>query len=421
MSTALVISHAHPDFSKGGAEVAAYNLFSGLNRLEGWDAYLLARHGLPGLKRPGTPFVMHGQGREILYDGGTDHFYYSNREHEALFGQFIELLETIQPDVVHFHHYWNVGVEWILAVKRYSPTVPVVVTLHEYLAICLQNGQMLKTNGQLCHRSAPTLCHSCLPHYGVTDLFLREHYLKSFFSKVDLFVAPSHFLKQRYVDWGLPAERIEVRENAQDYRAIDLAPPTAAATDKPRLRFAYFGQLNPFKGIDLLLDAFTRLPEELQDAVYLEIHGGMNADLPEQFRNKVDGLLETTHRNVRHYGPYAPEDQHKLMDGIDWLIIPSIWWENSPMVIQEAFMHGKPVICADIGGMAEKVADGVNGLHFRARNATDLARVVELAATTPGLWEKLSAGIVRPPSIEESAAQHVELYASLAASADATA
>ncbi len=53
------------------------------------------------------------------------------------------------------------------------------------------------------------------------------------------------------------------------------------------------------------------------------------------------------------------------MQSIDWMIMPSIWWENSPIVIQEAFFHGRPIICSNIGGMAEKIADGVNGLHFR--------------------------------------------------------
>lgn len=87
------------------------------------------------------------------------------------------------------------------------------------------------------------------------------------------------------------------------------------------------------------------------------------------------------------------------------------------MVIQEAFLHGRPVICGDIGGMAEKVEDGVTGLHFRARNAADLARVLKKAATTPGLWNTLAANIVRPPTTVESAQEHGALYEQLIESA----
>jgi glycosyltransferase involved in cell wall biosynthesis len=81
------------------------------------------------------------------------------------------------------------------------------------------------------------------------------------------------------------------------------------------------------------------------------------------------------------------------MANLDWVVVPSVWWENSPLVIQEAFHFGKPVICSDIGGMAEKVRDGVDGLHFRAADPRSLAEVIRTAAKTPGLWDRLRAGI----------------------------
>ena len=79
------------------------------------------------------------------------------------------------------------------------------------------------------------------------------------------------------------------------------------------------------------------------------------------------------------------------------------------MIIQEAFVFGRPVICSDIGGMAEKVRDGVDGLHFRTGNPHDLARTLQMCATAPALWEKLAAGISRPPSIADSTRQHLGL------------
>ncbi len=75
------------------------------------------------------------------------------------------------------------------------------------------------------------------------------------------------------------------------------------------------------------------------------------------------------------------------------MVVPSIWWETGPLVVWEAFQHGRPVICSDIGGMSEKVTDGVNGLHFRRGDADDLAETMLRAAETPGLWEQLHAGI----------------------------
>jgi glycosyltransferase involved in cell wall biosynthesis len=101
------------------------------------------------------------------------------------------------------------------------------------------------------------------------------------------------------------------------------------------------------------------------------------------------------------------------MSKIDWVVVPSTWWENSPLVIQEAFGHGKPIICSDIGGMAEKVTDGVNGLHFRARDPDDLAQKLEEAATTPGLWDQLRKGIPPVYQMDRHVAAVTDLYHAL--------
>jgi glycosyltransferase involved in cell wall biosynthesis len=97
------------------------------------------------------------------------------------------------------------------------------------------------------------------------------------------------------------------------------------------------------------------------------------------------------------------------MARIDWVLVPSIWWENSPMVIQEAFVYGRPVICSGIGGMAEKVRDGVDGLHADAGNPVDWADTLLRAAETPGLWEKLRAGIRAPLTHAACAQAHLAL------------
>src|ERR1044071_1235531 len=101
------------------------------------------------------------------------------------------------------------------------------------------------------------------------------------------------------------------------------------------------------------------------------------------------------------------------MANFDWVVVPSIWWENSPLVIQEAFQHGRPVICSDIGGMAEKVAHGVNGLHFRAGDARSLASTIRTAAETPGLWERLREGIQPVYPMATHVAALTEIYDAL--------
>jgi glycosyltransferase involved in cell wall biosynthesis len=90
-----------------------------------------------------------------------------------------------------------------------------------------------------------------------------------------------------------------------------------------------------------------------------------------------------------------------------------VWWENAPLIIQEAFANRRPVICSNIGGMAEMVRDGVDGLHFQAGDPADLARTMKRAATTPQLWQRLSAAIAAPRTVAAAADEHLDFYREL--------
>ena len=105
------------------------------------------------------------------------------------------------------------------------------------------------------------------------------------------------------------------------------------------------------------------------------------------------------------------------MADIDWVVVPSRWWENSPLVIQEAFMHGRPVICSDIGGMAEKVTDGVNGLHFTVGDPDHLAQTIAAGGADAGLWEQLRAGIPPVYAMDEHTRNLTAIYNELIARA----
>ena len=118
-------------------------------------------------------------------------------------------------------------------------------------------------------------------------------------------------------------------------------------------------------------------------------------------------------RRVRFVGPYKSPDLPRLMREVDWVVMPSTWWENAPVVIQEAFQHGRPVIASDIGGMAEKVRDRLDGLHFRAGSPDLLADCLERALREPGLWDRLRSRIRRPPTAIEAAEAHATLYRTL--------
>ena len=102
------------------------------------------------------------------------------------------------------------------------------------------------------------------------------------------------------------------------------------------------------------------------------------------------------------------------MAAVDWVIVPSIWWENAPLVIQEAQQQGRPVIVSGIGGMAEMVKHGANGLTVSPDDPIDLARAMRQAASDPDLWRRLSANATQPPTIDAVAGEYLSLFGALA-------
>lgn len=413
---ALILSHAHPAFSIGGAQVASHNLFQGLKRLPGWDAHYMAGVGPPVARHAATPLMSLGQGPDetLYWSNDYDWLHLGSNDLDGLMRHFERFLADLRPDVVNAHHVMGFGIQALRSVRRALPGVPVVFTLHEYLPICAHHGQMIKARtGALCHKASASDCGMCFPEIGAGNLMRRELFIKSFLQDVDAFVSPSRFLLGRFKDWGLPREKLVMIENGLD--GGPAAPPRALPPGGRRNRFAFFGQLNPFKGIKVLVEAVTRIPEKVWGDGILYVFGGNLEHQPEEFQAQVKELFRLAGRRLRFMGSYKGPDLPHLMREVDWTIVPSTWWENAPVVIQEAFHHGRPVIASGIGGMAEKVRDGVDGLHFRASNPESLAEAMTRAIAEPALWDRLRDGIRPPTNCAESARLHADLFERLLA------
>ena len=280
------------------------------------------------------------------------------------------VLAAYRPDIVHFQHTVHIGYDAISTVRRVLPETPIVYTLHEYLSICHRQGQMLRTpykNEELCDRASPRRCSECFPRIPSSEFYLRERFIKAHLDDVDLFIAPSEFLLQRHVDWGIPPDRIMFEDYGRRpavrlHRRRDGPAPEPLWLLRP---------VQPLQGSRDTApgDGGIRRPAEIQ----LRLHGANLEQQSDEFRESFAALLERAEANVTMVGSYHPADVPSLMREIDWVLVPSRWWENSPLVIQEAFMQRRPVICTGIGGMAEKVTNEVNGLHFAASDPSSLA------------------------------------------------
>jgi glycosyltransferase involved in cell wall biosynthesis len=400
----LQICHSHPKVRAGGAEVYAHELHRGFRDRDDWEPTFLARSGPPH-SRTRSPHVgtrlspVEGTEDEyLLYpeDYDFDWFFGTMRHSKALYTEDLRrFLLAVRPDVVHFQHTLFIGYDALRETRRTLPHASIVYTLHEFLPICHNKGQMVRTaDGSLCTEASPRRCGECFPDISPEAFLLRKRFIQAQLDLVDLFIAPSATLLERFVEWGIPPERILL----EDYGRLEPSDAVGGPRSAPHDTLGFFGQLNPYKGIDVLLRAMQALVSE---SPRLRVHG-TNLDLQEHsFRDEVSALLGEMSGTVTTLGSYPSERAGEMMAEVDWVVVPSTWWENSPLVIQEAFAQGRPVIFSDIGGMAEKVVDGVSGLHFKVGDADSLARTIRYAVETPGLWERLRDGIPKPHTMTD--------------------
>uniref|UniRef100_A0A9E8CKM0 Glycosyltransferase family 4 protein n=1 Tax=Bosea sp. NBC_00436 TaxID=2969620 RepID=A0A9E8CKM0_9HYPH len=404
----LVVAHNHPSLHPGGTEIFAHDL-SQAYREQGCEVLFLgATNAMHREPHPGTALQAIGEDA-VLWSQHYDRFHMSQIDHYGTLQDLATLLEEFRPDVIHVHHLVLIGAEFLTLARRLLPEAAIVMTLHDYYPICHHDGLMVRPGDrQRCTGSSPSACHGCFPEIGSDRFLLRERFIKTHLAAVDRFVAPSRFLRQRYIDWGLPGERIEVIANA---RPAQEAAPHRQAPSR-RASFGYFGNLNPWKGVLPLLQAAQLLRASGETEFSLRIHGGAPFQ-SEVFTAAFETALAGAEGVVTHYGPYSRDEVPGLMAEVDWVVMPSIWWENAPLVIQEAFQHRRPPIVSAIGGMAEMVRDEIDGLHVRPGDPVALARTLRRAMEEAGLWQRLVHGIAEQPKLAGCAGRHLALFDSL--------
>jgi glycosyltransferase involved in cell wall biosynthesis len=402
----LFLCHNHPGLQPGGTEVFARGLFRELRDRHGVAGlFLAAVTGAHRERRPGTLLQGIGDAADeaLVWLGHFDRFGLAQPDTYGL-ASLAPVIESLQPDIVHIHHLLQFGVETVDLIRRAAPQARLVFTAHDFFPLCAQEGQLLTTDGRLCAGPSLDRCQACFPGRSGADFVMRELQMRDVLGEFDRILTPSGFARDRYLAAGYPVRQVQVMPNGI---AAPPAAPHRAAPDGRRDRFGFFGHVNRFKGGTVLLDASRRLSAE-RVAHDVTLHGGA-AYQSEAFMAGFTTALEVAPA-ARHHGPYEATGLPGLMAQVDWVVVPSIWWENAPLVIQEAFLHRRPVICGEIGGMAEMVRDGVDGLHAPVGDPAGLARVMRRAIETEGLWDTLSGNIRPPLTIEAAALRHLALY-----------
>ena len=196
-------------------------------------------------------------------------------------------------------------------------------------------------------------------------------------------------------------------------RAPSILPP---APEGPKTRFGFFGQYIDVKGVHIILRAVQILRSRNFTDFRIELNGDNIHLATPAIRQEIESFLTEeeqrapSQRNVFNNGSYHVDQIGERMLRVDWSLVPSIWWEMFGNVISEAWMFKRPVICSNVGGMAERIEHDGNGLHFQVGDARSLAAAIRRACTEPGLWERLSEATPEPPSREECVKGYRALY-----------
>lgn len=278
---------------------------------------------------------------------------------------------AFRPDVIHVHNTFPLlspSIYWAAAKLQ----VPVVQTLHNFRLHCPQ--AMYLRNGQVCED-----CQGRLPWRAVLRSCYRDSRAQSavlatmltvhramgtWQHKVTRYIALNDFCRQKFIDGGLPAERLVVKPNFVDGGAVET---------HPRSGYLFVGRLSAEKGVATLAEA-ARLMPMLGFSV-----AGSGPELP-----RLQGMPY-----VSLLGALGPEDVRHRMLRAQALVLPSIWFENFPRTIVEAFAAGLPVIASRIGALAELIEHGTTGLLFEPGNAADLAKQLAWAEANPGAMSNM--------------------------------
>jgi glycosyltransferase involved in cell wall biosynthesis len=363
---------------------------------------------------------------------------------DAIARQFALVLDEIKPDIIHIQHLIFLSTTIIGEIKKRK--IPVVFTLHDYWLICPQ-WHFLKKDLTICDNNEATPCINCLDQQlsikalpkkfylflrditpGFFMRFLKNIYLdltkinqddfrmlenvrlrkgriKKLCSEIDLFIAPSLFIRRKFIEFGIPEGKIKFIThgiNKESFRGFRRKPSDG-------IRFGFVGTILPAKGVDILINAFNRLKDNNAE---LRIYGKL---FPYQGFEYYPGFLKrlVRGRRIRFMGGVDHNDISAVFSEIDVLALPSIWNENCPLVILEAFLAGVPLIASRIGGIPELVSDGVDGILFQPGDVEGLYHKMQLLVSQPDMIDKLKRNISQVKNISDHAKEIEEIYSGL--------
>ena len=441
----LQVTHSLPFINQAGVEVYTYSLSLELSKRH--EVFIFCRNSDIKQKDFTVTSKVFNQLTVYLVNNTFRYCdsFESCYENEAIDKIFAGLLDEIKPDIIHIQHLVFLSIGIIKKIKERN--IPIIFTIHDYWLIC-PKWHLLKGNLAPCDKADKGMfdqeCTRCLfealnikrpaaiaynlsrrflPAFltsylkkiyllsrsivmdkddGAKRLYQRRRRILDLLREVDLFLSPSQYLINKFISFGIPREKIRFSRfglNGELFRNIQK-------TESEKIRFAFVGTLLPAKGLHVLIEAFNRIKNtNVGLKIYGEMrdYGGFEYYLP---------YLKSIVRNkdIEFMGGIEHQRIGDVFREIDILVVPSLWQENSPIVIEEALLSGTGVIASRVGGIPELIDDGVNGLLFSPGDVVSLQEKIEEIIKRPDWIRKFANNGVKIKDIKDEAREIELIY-----------
>jgi glycosyltransferase involved in cell wall biosynthesis len=390
----IVPRYVAKELAQRGHDVTVFA--AGVARLDGEPPYAIRTTVEDGVEVVSVHNRPHG-----LLDLGHPH---RELDDPAIRTAFAELLDRVDPHVVHLHNLHNLGLS--LVDETFSRGIRTVFSTHNYWLGCARN-YLFRDDLSLCDGPGDggRSCATCVGSRDAAGYAERRSELRERFSlRVDRILAVSEAMRRTLQGLGFPAQMIDVVHQAMpedgaiwDAVGRDRRPGRSGDV----LTVGFVGSAYPHKGPQLLVEA-----AQLVDCpIRVRIHG----EVPRAF---AEQLISMDRRGVVELaGAFSHAELPEILSGLDAAVIPSLWWDCAPLVVAECLAGRVPVIGANMGGIPDFVEHEQNGLLFDGRSAPALAHALERLHDEPGLLERLQRGIAAPRAFAQYVDQLEAIYA----------
>lgn len=295
-----------------------------------------------------------------------------------------ELIKETRPDVAHLHNiYHHLSPSILPVLKKYG--IPVVMTLHDLRLLCpaihmLRDGEVCEDckGGQLQKAVLGKCVKESRAASGLAAVETFLHRSRGLYpSAVEVFLCPSRFIRNKYIEWGFPENKMRHLPNFVD---LDVWHPDRIKPTAKKDAYLYFGRISQEKGLRTLLDA-QALWENKTNEKPLELLVAGDGPCAENMRARIAQLGLTT---VTMLGALSISELQKVMGRCRFTVLPSECFENGPMATLESLAAGIPVVGTDIGGIPESIVDGVTGVIVPDRDSEGLMSGLIKGQNLPG-------------------------------------